>query len=474
MRVEISSEQWDLVEQYFQNKEDGHKLSRKRDELARGIGSSFVKVGGQVYALGDAIDAGTFARVKWVKNCAGEKRIIKINNGPRQKLTNIVNELSIESDLRLIVSKADRKSSSKQMRIMPYLGVSLFSVLDKNQHAVNQQDRYLTPEQSRQWLLGVTEQVLKLHRGVSSATGQSYLHGDIKLDNFTQDSEGFFHLIDFGNAYPCMKGQAVRVALEIRSIMGNHIAPEIKVQNEQMSCYSFASDIFALADLMRLVVAYTDYTYGPLPEFARLENAMKRQKPEFRPSIEWVYVILLAIYHEKNQNLAEQLKAHDFAVKNPWVARLLLVILEFSQMHENVELLGLDPINISNSLNELMKNDGLLCFNLRCGTSAVLNAYLLLHADVLSENAYSLLVGKNYEMRRGLVELICSELEYDSELGQKIQALLQSLGILPVEDESIKDMRLISGLFPNEDDKQCLLGLAGPYQEAAASRRLHK
>jgi len=433
MRFRVSDREWNFAENYFQGKPNGSKLSRKT--VQRSIfhqefclRRSFVLIDGQVYALRDFLDKGTFARVRWVEDRSGIRYLIKFNNGSKQLKIDIQPELEIERDLGVLIAYAKRvDGSGKDMRIMPYLGISLFSQFK----LAYKSQRVLTEEQYKLWLLGSCEQILKLHRGELSKTKIPYLHGDIKVDNFVSDEATGLRLIDFGNTLPCKKGLKVRWPIAGSALHYSHIASEVVNFGE----YSFASDVYAYGDLIKYLMSLGCSTELN-SDIKNLACTMKYWDPELRPSIEWVYVILLACFYKDNKDLARVLQGYTFAPENFWSARFLVEVLRFAQIKKDKEILKQEPSALEPYIDDVKKRSDL--FNeVMLKLDYFKAVHFLVHIEEFNMSAYRWISAEKDNITKALLAA-----KFEPELAQKTRGFFEKLGILQEGDPRKRNARL--------------------------------
>ena len=214
-RLKISASEWEIAHRYLDKAPNGTKLpfsalydaNNKLQPRTKKFADkfqvyqtthSFVKIQGTIYAVAQGkgpdaiIGTGHFAKTKYVENESGMQFVAKIEC--EQKSSQFF-ESRILSDRSLLIGKNQLvgRTGKKFYTIMPYLGPSLYNLLEAN-------DPSLTETARLDAIIDLSWEMHQCHHGVGSLSRLRIAHGDIKPENVTRDAQGQFHLVDFGLA----------------------------------------------------------------------------------------------------------------------------------------------------------------------------------------------------------------------------------------------------------------------------------
>lgn len=285
-KQEIIDIEFQQAQRYFTQSQTNElqKVSRKQLNSRH----SFVKIDGEVFMLQrEELGRGATAKVKTtqrlssdemqVEDRAGQKIVVKIIavTGSLEEKEEIKraaqNEMEALTRMGDLVTSGTRSTHPKptskgqtsekiyiMMKEKP--GIELFELDDK----LEEKGIKLTKEQRAIIGLKCCQEVLKAHQ-------QGIIHGDLSPSNFKIEfikNEIKVHLIDYGNCKILKPGETMKQGTPIGSA-GYYTTDVMRGE------YSKASDIFALAQVLRDVGIYSG-----------LYDHMKENLPENRGSIE--------------------------------------------------------------------------------------------------------------------------------------------------------------------------------------------
>lgn len=315
LAAQAPSQEFQYALDYLADKPDGSKLSRKRPIDGQATQYSYIKIEGEVYQITHLqLGRGTYSKAKLAYNSQGERFALKISTDQN---ANLAEEEAIERDLGVFQAGAQRSALmrggleyTKHLRLMPYLGKNLVNYLAPE---------WFSPHQVLNIILQCMQEVIDFHAGRRSASGTSYLHRDIKPNNFVMDRERFqVKLIDFGFALP--KDQEATDRYRVLGTRG-YMAPEVYAGE-----YSVATDIYALGVSVTEILEYSGVDS---PVIQSLANLMSSDHPLLRPYLEFAKIALL-VYQARGasfERLAVLLAEQQCLVIDPELAVKMAVIL---------------------------------------------------------------------------------------------------------------------------------------------------
>lgn len=262
--LQITQEQWLAAESYFTAHPDAIKMPKPHKYKLTGsrTGNSFVKIDGEIYAIGNGeyLGEGSFAKVKIAQTQNGENYAFRIE-GIRHDLTasevrarnfNKENETTVTSFLgyskggairSLAIPKIFKNHTiiAKEYTVnVHFEGIELLEALRRIP---------FTPQELLIIFTNCCLEIQKLHE-------QGIIHCDIKYDNFMFNKNE-----DMFNIKPIDYGFSKKLASDQRFVKGfsasggrSSMAPEIINSYE----YSFSSDVYALGVMFKKCFFETD------------------------------------------------------------------------------------------------------------------------------------------------------------------------------------------------------------------------
>lgn len=243
----ITEQEWVAAEAYLKNQPNGTKFDRKESNLRM----SFIKIDEEIYALSnkqffDPLGEGAFGKVKLIEAKNGERYAVKIegrdirgDNDAEIMIGKMVGLVKTETVRKLGQSRQFKgKLTDQRLYTLMQLkkGENLQSNLDKSN---------LSDVQKLLIALKALESIQKLH-------DLGIIHADIKPENFMINKEGkqiVLESIDFG--FSMLKEKGLEFVLASGKGTLAYSAPEI-YENENLACYSTASDTFALGHMLEV------------------------------------------------------------------------------------------------------------------------------------------------------------------------------------------------------------------------------
>lgn len=266
--LNISDEQWQTAQDYFENNPNSTKLARNPADNAD---HSFIKVGDQIFAMATRhcfgeeqhaqLGEGAFGKVKIVQARNGENFAVKIEgrglkgeNDTETRISKILNFTIGEAERRL-GSKQQFKGKSTEKKLYTVMQLVQGSELEKLIYEPNRATHLNNLTLEQKLIIA-----LKACKGVQELHDKGIIHADLKPANLIAKVDGtqvIISPIDFGLSMQLKPGKTMAPSHPKGSPF--YMAPETRINSPFVPAkFTFASDVYALGRMFKFDLQLPD------------------------------------------------------------------------------------------------------------------------------------------------------------------------------------------------------------------------